>query len=128
MKFFKFFKRGIENTQVISISDKDLNFLAAMCYRCEPKIVKKGIITRRYAYYVPQTEIFLDIIKQVFARNGILMQEHLSNISGFHKQKVLRIDYADVKNPDKLKKEMKRIKNMLDSGFLFSNRTEEKQR
>jgi len=116
MKFFRFFKSN-PSIEVGTISDKELVLLATMCQKCDPKVVKKSIITRCYAYYVPQHESFLESAKEIFIRNGIPMQEHWSNIMEDYEQKVLRTDYSNVKNPDILKQEMKRIKAKLDSMY-----------
>lgn len=110
MKFLKFLKVWNKVANVCSLSESDIDLLAFMCRLCEPKITKDGFLTRHYAYYVPQDEEDLEIAKDIFAANGIPVREHLSGILyGMAKQKVLRVDYGDVANKDKLKQEMKRI-------------------
>ena len=109
MKFFKFLKNKNNGIEVGSMSDADIESLAIMCYVCKPKVSKKGFITRYYAYYITESRDDLEIAKEVFIRNGIPVQEHMSNIMSLYKQEVLRVDYEDIKNQDKLKQVMEKI-------------------
>ncbi len=117
MDLFKFLKSRNNCSEVASVSDADIETLAVMCRHCEPKFSKKGFITRNYAYYVPQYEEDLEMAKNIFVKNGIPAKEYMSNIMGSRKEKVLRIDYRDVKSEDKLKHEMKRVKENMFSLF-----------
>ena len=126
MNFFKFLKSRNSGAEIGSLSDSDIETLTVMCRHCEPMFSKKGFIKRHYAYYVPQYEEDLEVVKNIFLKNGIPAQEYMSNIMGPVKQKVLRIDYRDVKNKDKLKNEMKHIKENMFS-WVVSGKWLERQ-
>jgi len=129
MKFFKFLKSKNKGVEIGTISDADIEKLSVMCQLCEPKISKKeGFSEKCYAYYVPQYEKDLEEMKAIFVKCGIPVHEHLSGILGSYKQKVLRVDYKEVKNQDKLKHEMRRIKERMFALFASGKWAEEQSK
>lgn len=80
------------------IPDEDIALLALMCNRCRIITFRKIFLKTKYFYYVPQSESYLDIAKNIFKKNGINMEEHFSHIIDYEGKNVLRINYTNCIN------------------------------
>ncbi len=134
MKFFKNLKAEIKSrlekpvfSHVQTISDSDVALLAVMCRMCSPVVTKKHIffhIFDLYAYYVPQLESDINIAKDIFEKNGIMMNFHYSHIISREGQEVLRVNYATCSDKNKLVCEMTKIEQKYVSLYTPDSKEE----
>ena len=127
MKFLKSVKDACKSVflkPVIPLTEQDVELLALLCVYCRAKIVKNGLIKTCYSYYVPQNNKDIDVIRQIFVKNGIDMKKHFSHILDKSGQDVLRMDYTFNPNKDAIKREIKRIERKHFELYSFSTREE----
>ena len=104
-------KKYVNRSDVRQMSEEDLDILALMCGFCAPYVEKGLFIKRYYAYYVPIKDSYFDIAKEIFAKSGIEMQTHFSRIINYLGENVLRVNYASVKEEEKLYDIMRKLDN-----------------
>ncbi len=107
------------------IPDEDIALLALMCNKCSIITFRKIFLQTKYFYYVPQSESYLDIAKDIFNKNGINMEVHFSHIIDYEGRNVLRINYENCINNHNLYTNMSRIHNQ--SIALFEKKTHSKR-
>ena len=97
MKVFDNLKRKIQVLNMpVTFSDEDINLLAGMheASGVGVKMRAGGIFT--YSYYVPCYDSDLDLARDLFAKNGIVMGVHRSKLRFFNHgvveiKKILRV-------------------------------------
>ena len=112
---------------VVSIPDQDVAILAMMCNYCRADVRKHGLIDRHYGYYVPLYDEDLDIAKSIFARNGVYMEKHLSNILGRSAQTVLRVNYDFLLNKNNVRQEVEKVERKFKALYLSRDNEEKVQ-
>lgn len=127
MNFIKILKTKLfTKTVKESSKEDDIALLAYICQICEPCIIKQNFFVKYYAYYVPESDCYLDIAKDVFKQNDIKMQVHYSYILGGSGKNVLRMDYRKSKNFSKDMNFFNKIKDKRIDFFMNKISDEEK--
>ena len=123
----KKFLKNIKKTkdQELVINAEDVAVLAYMCRVCAPCVVKRGLIPRRFAYYIPTEESDLQLAKDLFKKNGINMRVHFSHMASSKGQNALRMNYRYSKNYERDRDFFEQIKQKKRELFYNSVHEEE---
>ena len=120
---FKFLKN--RSNQDTPFDESDIALLAFMCMACKPLVIKRKIMARSYAYYIPDGEEYLYVAQDLFKKNGIQPKVYFSYIVNVSGQYVLRVDYRRSKNCERDSEFFEKIKAKKREMFYGDMKDEE---